>query len=170
MDGLFGCLGWRIGVECTIFTVLTLTAPLKLTCVPFIIFFHRAICTNQFFHKTGRSDSPNCSFCKNIPESFLHLFCHCEKVSRLWDDLCFLFNNISGESFNFSDFEKMFVISYTSEHDNIISYLFLCPKFYIHRCKFQESDPNFVAFMNLVKTKRTTEYKIAASKGNLVNT
>ena len=45
----------------------------------------------------------------------------------------------------------MFGVTDTSEHDNCISYLFLCLKFYIHRCKFQESDLSFVAFMNLIK-------------------
>ena len=34
--------------------------------------FHRAICTNQFLHKVGRFDSPNCSFCKKFPETLLH--------------------------------------------------------------------------------------------------
>ena len=61
----------------------------------------------------------------------------------------------------------MFGVTDTSEHDNCISYLFLCLKFYIHRCKFQKSDLSFVAFMNLVKTKRNIEYKIAVSKGKL---
>ena len=101
---------------------------------------HRAICTNQFLHKIGRFDSPNCSFYKKFPETLLHLFCQCEKVSPLWDDFCFLINSISEESFNFSVFEKMFGVTDTSEHDNCISYLFLYLKYYIHRCKFQESD------------------------------
>ena len=135
-------------------------------------FFHRAICTNQFLHKICRFDSPNCSFCKNFfffSETLLHLFCQCEKVSPLWDDLCFLINSIYEESFNFSVFDKkMFGVTDTSEHDNCISYLFLCLKFYIHRCKCQESDLSFVAFMNLVKTKRNIEYKIAVSKGKLL--
>ena len=74
------------------------------------------------------------------------------KVSPLWDDLCFLINSISEESFNFSVFEKMFGVTDTSEHDKWISYLFLCLKFYIHWCKLQESNLSFVAFMNLVKT------------------
>ena len=76
--------------------------------------FHRAICTNQFLHKIGRTDSPNCYFCKKFPETLFHLFCECEKVTPLWDDLCFLINNISGESFDFSNFEK-----------NVWSYRFL---------------------------------------------
>ena len=100
-------------------------------------------------------------------ETLLHLFCQCEKVSPLWDDLFFLINSISEESFTFSVFAKMFGVTDTSEHDNCISYLFLCLKYYIHRCKFQESDLSFVAFMNLVKTKRNIEYKIAVSKGKL---
>ena len=129
--------------------------------------FHRAICTNQFLHKIGRIDSPNCYFCKKYPETLFHLFCECEKVTPLWDDLCFLINTISGESFDFSNVENMFGLTDSSEHDCCISFLFLCLKFYIHRCKFQESIPNFVAFMNLVKMKRSTEYKIAESKGKL---
>ena len=43
--------------------------------------FHKAICTNQFLHRIGRSDSSNCYFCNNLPETILHLFCECEKVS-----------------------------------------------------------------------------------------
>ena len=38
---------------------------------------------------------------------------------------------------------------------------------YLHRCKFQQANPNFVAFLKLVKIKRNTEYKIAESKGKL---
>ena len=121
----------------------------------------------QFLHRIGRSDSPNCYFCNNLPETILHLFCECEKVSPLWDELCFLINNISVESFTFSNFEKMFGVTDLSEHDNCINFLFLCLKFYLHRCKFQQTNPNFVAFLNLVKIKRNTEHKIAESKGKL---
>ena len=36
--------------------------------------FHRAICTNQFLHKIGRADNPNCYFCSNLPESLCTFF------------------------------------------------------------------------------------------------
>ena len=108
--------------------------------------FHRAICTNKFLHKIGRADNPNCYFCSNLPESLVHLFCECDKVSPLWDELCFLINNISGETFNFSNFDKMFGITDISEHDNCINFLFLCMKFYLHRCKFQQTSPNLMHF------------------------
>jgi len=102
-----------------------------------------------------------------FPESIFHLFCECEKVSPLWDELCFLINSVSGESFVFSNREKMFGVLDSSEHDCCISFLFLCLKFYIHRCKFQQTDLNFAAFLNFVKVKRNTEYKIAESREKL---
>ena len=40
-------------------------------------------------------------------------------------------------------------------------------KFYLHRCKFQQTNPNFVACLNLVEIKRNIEYEIAESKGKL---
>ena len=167
INGLIAWMSWTnwIGM---IFTEPTSIVPLKLSCVLFISNFSIGLfAQTNSLHKIGRFDSPNCSFCKKFPETLLHLFCQCEKVSPLWDDLCFLINSISEESFTFSVFEKMFGVTDTSEHDNCISYLFLCLKYYIHRCKFQESDLSFVAFMNLVKTKRNIEYKIAVSKGKL---
>ena len=70
-------------------------------------------------------------------------------------------------TFNFSNFDKMFGITDISEHDNCINFLFLCMKFYLHRCKCQQTSPNFNAFLNLVKIIRDCEYKIAESKGKL---
>ena len=37
--------------------------------------FHKAIALNNFLYKIKRKDSPNCSFCKNAPETYTHLFC-----------------------------------------------------------------------------------------------
>ena len=81
--------------------------------------FHKAICTNQFLHRIGRSDSPNCYFCYNLPETILHLFCECEKVSLLWDELCFLINNISGNPL-LSQILKKCLVSQTSQNMTIV--------------------------------------------------
>ena len=48
----------------------------------------------------------------------------------------------------------------------VLIFSFLCLKFHLHS-KFQQTNPNLVEFLNLVKTKRNTEYKIAESKGKL---
>jgi len=130
--------------------------------------FHRAVCTNQFLHKIGRAVSPNCHFCDESPESLLHLLCDCRKISPLWDDLCFYINNVTNNSFIFSKFDKMFGIVDESEHDKCITFLFLCLKFYIHRCRFQQSTPNFRAFFAFIKMKCKVEFQIA-EKNNKLN-
>ena len=42
--------------------------------------FHRAICTKKFLHKIGRIDSLLCYFCQKFTESYIHMFCDCEKL------------------------------------------------------------------------------------------
>ena len=41
--------------------------------------------------------------------------------------------------------------------DSLVTFLILCCKFYIYRCKFQEVSPNFVAFKRFLSTKRKTD-------------
>ena len=130
--------------------------------------FHKAICTNKFLAKIGRRDSPFCYFCEKVDETLVHMFCECEKISPLWDNLVSFIQNKTGDTFDFSNFQKMFGLeAEESEHANTINFLILHLKFYIHRCKFQNTSPSFVAYKNLIKIKINSEYKIAESKGKL---
>ena len=85
------------------------------------------------------------------------------KSSTWWQ----LINNVSGNPLLSQILKKMFGVTDLSEHDSCINFLFLCLKFYLHRCKFQQTNPNFVAFLKFVKNKRNIEYKTAESKGKL---
>ena len=106
--------------------------------------FHKAICTNKFLAKIGRSDSPFCHFCKKVDETLVHMFCECEKISPLWDDLVSFIEYKTGDSFDLSNYKKMFGLEVEdSEHYNAINFLFLYFKFYIHRCKFQNKPHPF---------------------------
>ena len=98
----------------------------------------------------------------------MHMFCECEKISPLWDDLVSFIENKTGDSFDLSNYQKMFGLEVEdSKHYNAINILFLYFKFYIHRCKFQNNSPSFQAYKNLIKIKINSEYKIAESKGKL---
>jgi len=130
--------------------------------------FHRAICTNKFLHKIGRTDTPLCYFCKKSDESFIHLFCRCDKIVPLWDNLSTFIEGKCGENIIFSNLQKMFGIdTMSSEHNVCINFMVLYLKFYIYRCKFQQCIPNFEAFLNLIRLKLKTEYNIAEKRGNL---
>ena len=130
--------------------------------------FHRVICTNQFLHKIGRTDSPLCYFCQNSSESYIHMFCDCDKVLPLWDNLSTFIYKKCSERLNLTTFQKMFGLDLlSSEHSRGINFLILYLKFYIYRCKFQQCSPNFQAFLKLVQIKIKTEYRIAEKKGKL---
>lgn len=130
--------------------------------------FHRAICTNKFLHKIGKIESPLCFFCNGASESLVHLFCDCDNILNLWDSLSAFIEKKTNENYKFSKFEKMFGVDPTSTcHSTCINYLILCLKFYIYRCRFQQIIPKFQAYLNLIKIKFKTEYKIAEKNGKL---
>ena len=107
-------------------------------------------------------------FWKTYDESFVHLFCDCEKVKSLWDSLTAYIEDKTGDHFTFSNSQKMFGVELSdSEHKTTFNFLILCLKFYIYRSKFQEDNLSFPAFKNLIKMKVKTEYKVAESKGKL---
>ena len=45
---------------------------------------HKAIALNNFLFTIKQKDSPNCSFCDNEPETYLHLFIECQTVKPIW--------------------------------------------------------------------------------------
>ena len=125
--------------------------------------FHKAIAFNSFLHKIGRKDSPLCFFCKKCSETVVHVFCECDKVKPIWSELCSMLNNKLHAEYQFDNFEFMFGVA----NDMLLSYLFLCCKYYIYRCRFREEFPNYTALKNFILTKRKVEYWIASKKGKL---
>ena len=45
---------------------------------------------------------------KKVKETLVHMFCECEKISSLWDDLVSFIQNKKRESFDLSNYQKMF--------------------------------------------------------------
>lgn len=125
--------------------------------------FHEAIALNDFLFKIKRKESSKCSLCDNEEESIIHLFCECEKVIPLWQDLLTIVSKDLKNPLNITNFEKIFGIS----SDKFVTYLFLLLKFYIHTCKFNNSLPNFVAFKSFVKKRKEIEYSVAKKRNKL---
>ena len=125
--------------------------------------FHNAIAFNDFLFKIKRTDSPNCCFCKKFPETIIHFFCECEIARSLWIDLFNIIRSKEDSDFIATPFEKVFGI----QDNKFITYLFLCLKYYIYICKFQNKFPNFTHFINFLKDNRQTEYYIAKRQDKL---
>ena len=125
--------------------------------------FHKAIAFNDFLFKINRKDSPNCDFCNKFPESIVHVFCECDYVIPIWDELVKIIQDKHDINFSISNFDKIFGVF----PDKFITYLFLCAKYHIYSCKFQNKKPNFVSFKVFVKGNRETEHFIARKKDKL---
>ena len=74
-----------------------------------------------------------------------------------------MLNNKLHAEYQFDNFEFMFGVA----NDMLLSFLFLCCKYYIYRCRFREEFLNFTALKNCILTKRKVEYWIASRKGKL---
>ena len=68
-------------------------------------------------------------------------FCDCEKVQPLWYGLIFLINNKFDPDCNMNNFDRLFGI----QNEPLLSFLILCCKFYIYKCRSQNSTPHFTA-------------------------
>ena len=96
-------------------------------------------------------------FCHNAPETIIHTFCDCEKVQPICDGLISLINDKFDPEYNVNNFDRLFGI----ENELQFSFLIFCCKFYIYKCRFQNSTPNFTDFKYFLVLKRKIENGIA---------
>ena len=127
--------------------------------------FHKAIALNNFLYKIKRRDSPNCSFCKNAPENYMHLFVDCHVVQPIWEETLKIINQKTKKNMVVSMFEKMFGLA----QDKFLTYLFLLLKYYIYICKFQSKMPNLQGFKAYTKIHKDVEYRIAKKNNKLTS-
>ena len=125
--------------------------------------FHKAIAFNDFLFKINRKDSPICDLCKKFPESIIHVFCECECVDPIWKNLVKIIQDKHDIDFSITNFDKIFGIY----KDDFLTYIFLCVKYHIYVCKFQNKKPNFTSLKVFIKGNRDTEYLIAKKRGKL---
>ena len=165
-----GLIGWMLWMRWNgmIFIMPTSSAPLKPSWGLFTLncFIRQSALTN-FSIELVELILPIVTFVIIHQKLFYTYFVNVKKFPPFGMNYVFWLIMFLGNPLLSQIMKKMFGVTDLSEHDSCINFLFLCLKFYLHRCKFQQANPNFVAFLKLVKIKRNTEYKIAESKGKL---
>ena len=116
---------------------------------------------NDFLFKINRRNSSNCDFCDKFPESIIHIFCECDFVRPIWEELFKIIKDKYDIDFSASNFDKIFGVF----GDKLLTYLFLCLKYHIYSCKFLNKRPTFSGFEIFVKNNREYEYIIAKKAG-----
>jgi len=89
--------------------------------------------------------------------------CECDAVVPLWLEILNILRLKTDPNLNLTNYEKMFGIC----NNSFITYITLCIKYFIYRCKFQDKKPTVPGLKSFIKLQRETEYHIAKSKNKL---
>ena len=123
--------------------------------------------TNDKLFRFGLSQSPNCTFCNEEPESIEHLLSRCKVSSEFWKEVLSWLkdNNIIIESLNeigllLGNFEK-------TEDFFIINHILLLGKYYIYVRKCHGSLPSLRGFIARIRRVYNIELHIARERNKL---
>ena len=126
---------------------------------------HRILATNDLLMKYKIRDDNICSFCKREPEKLEHLFWYCEVVQDFWNKIEFLINMKSDYIFIMHKHAAFFGITFDVALYMPINYILILTKYYIHKCRIQNKQPNIKIWQNEVKDYLFLE-KMIAIKNN----
>ena len=112
-----------------------------------------------------------CTFCNNHSETIQHLFWHCEKVKTFWNELSTLIKQRCRNSHNFSFSENLVMFGQSDNvyTDEICNLMILLAKYFIYKCKVQQSCLNLNYFVKEFYTRYTTEKIVENDSQNFIN-
>ena len=115
---------------------------------------HRRVATNQFLQKIHIKDNSYCTFCNSEVETISHLFYHCRHSKIV---LSYLKSKVNQASMTqIPDNEATILLGHGIEN-LALSYLLLCYKYFIYKCKYQEKIPIVNEFKNFLNDKLKIE-------------
>ena len=132
---------------------------------------HNILTTNRSVSKYMVNQNQLCTFCNNHSETIQHLFWHCEKVKTFWNELSTLIKQRCRNSHNFS-FSENLVMFGQSDYvytDEICNLMILLAKYFIYKCKVQQSCLNLNYFVKEFYTRYTTEKIVENDSQSFIN-
>ena len=128
----------------------------------------RVLVTNIHMYKWNMIDNNLCTFCRNAPETSVHLFIHCRVVQDLWQKV---FNFISQNfilldpmAISDADIIRNAIVKPVS---NVSNFFCLVTKQYIYKQRCLKRDVNFYE-LNMIFRKLENIKKYIASKNNRI--
>ena len=100
---------------------------------------HRILSTNQFLKKIQIADSDLCSFCHEMPETLIHIFCKCRFVTCFWENFQLWLNDKFHLNLKITILEIIF--GYFSQNNEILNLCIILAKFHIYKQKLRNSLP-----------------------------
>ena len=124
---------------------------------------HRLLPTQKYLYLCKLVDSPICNFCKEEEQSIPHMLYDCPIIYKFWTDFHQLMR-VQFQVCNNFTLDKELVLLGTKQNiktDPVINFILLFAKFYIYKCKLQDSQPSIPIFSCLLKDRYSLEKCVA---------
>jgi hypothetical protein len=131
-----------------------------------IKFTNRIIPTNKLLFKQKIVNSTLCDFCCRDTETIKHMYYDCQHVQNLWTWIHTWLNEKEVE-FNLNFQTACFGVQKKSRNDSLINMIILLAKYYIFKCKMENSIPKPDFFLMYVKERKMIEECIAETKNKM---
>lgn len=118
----------------------------------------RILGTNVTLFSMNMRNDNLCTFCLNSRESIEHIFCDCTVSTLFWDNLILTLknNNLVKNDFVMDKKIALFGFSSSISLNSILYYVVLLARFFIYRCRCEESLPTLQCFLRYL----TYNYKV----------
>ena len=110
---------------------------------------HRIISTNTFLYRIGIVESPLCTFCKEFPETIVHLFIECRVVCSCTREVLSWLGDIMNETFIVSNTDIL--LGRPSRACSILNLLIILLKFYIYKSRARNHQPTLEGYKKDLK-------------------
>ena len=128
---------------------------------------HRAIITNIHLNRWGKIESDSCTFCKEAPETYVHLFVYCRYVKAIWIELeTWMEVEISAESITFG-LDRVISNKIMDNAKHVKNTICLMLKQYIYRKRCFKEIPTFNEFKRMIVNNRNVERYNALKNDNM---
>ena len=123
--------------------------------------------TNDKLFRFGLSQSPNCTFCNEEPESLEHLLSRCKVSSEFWKEVLSWLKEYNIVLKSFNEISLFLRIFEESEDFFLINHVMLLGKYYIYVRKCLGSLPSLRGFTARIRRVYNIELHIARERDKL---
>ena len=128
---------------------------------------HRTLPTNTFLVKIGIKNSDLCNFCKNDTDSILHYIWLCPVVKLFWNRVKTWLEEIFDIPIELKMANIVFITNVNECPFEIIEFVMLFTKYYIHCCKWSNNLPTIEVLKAKLKSREKMERSNSIFKDKL---
>ena len=130
---------------------------------------HDILPDNRILQKMGVTEDDLCNFCNNHRDSVIHYIWHCPKAQQFWNSTKIWLETLLNTNIELSLKTVLFGDEFVTDYvqNNLINFLILISKHYLHCCKWTKSEPSLSLLKQKIKQREKIEKEIAFQTGKI---